>query len=172
MLDFLTICCVCYVGFCLHPPTTVSSPPPHATPPLPPPPPVTQHSLICPLWWHWQEMTSRTENESTPSHNKPLHLSSKVSRVMGESVHGGVSAWGGWSVHVLEMCTRVDSEQLSWAESLSVVFVWTVLWYFPTCVTIHVCECDSLKRWCASVWKTLPVKHRMDARGMSGICLK
>lgn len=40
---------------------------------------------------------------------------------MGESVHGG--GGGQQSVHVLKMCTRVDSEQLSSAESMSVVFV-------------------------------------------------
>lgn len=100
------------------------------------------------------------------------HTTSPFTSAQRSAESWGSQCMGRRSVHVLEMCTRVDSEQLSSAESLSVVFVWTVLWYFPTCVTIHVCECDSLKRSCVSMWKTLPVKHKIDARGMSGIRLK
>lgn len=41
------------------------------------------HSDTGRKWLHARRMNPQ------PSHNKPLHLSSKVSRVMGESVHGG-----------------------------------------------------------------------------------
>lgn len=63
---------------------------------------------FCPSQWHWQEMISDTENESTPSDNNLLRLRSKVSVVTG-----------GVRVCVFEMCMKPVSDQLSAVDSLS-----------------------------------------------------
>ena len=55
-------------------------------PPAVPPFEVNQYSPFRPSKSLLQEMTSHTENEPTPSDNNPLHLRSKVSGVIGESV--------------------------------------------------------------------------------------
>ncbi len=92
---------------------------------------VNQYSPSCPSQSLWQEMTSHTENEPTPSDNDPLHLRSKVSRVTGESVC------------VFEMCVRAFSDQLSAVDSLS-----------DSCVCVSdpvVCQACATARVC--VWK-------------------
>lgn len=125
--EFLTQYCLCPVGFCPAPPHSSSVPPSE----------VTRHSLFCPSQWHWQEMTSHAENESTPLDNKPLHLGSKVSRVTGESVH------------VFEMCMRVDSDQLSAVDSLSDSRVCVNGFVvFQASVSVHACCQDLLKSVC------------------------
>lgn len=121
-------CCLAYTILSL--PCWVLPPPP-VCPPLRSP----NTASFAPSQCHWQEMTSHTENESTPSDNKPLHLGSKVSRVTRESVR------------VFETCMRVDSDQLSVADSLSDSRVCANDFVvFQACVTVHACCDDSLHR--------------------------
>lgn len=166
--------CISYTILCL-PCWVLPTPPSHWVPHPTPSPTTTGH----PTQPHLPLTVTLAGNDFT--HGEWIHTITQQApspQLKGQQSHGGVSAWGsqcmrgGRSVHLLEMCMRVDSEQLSLAESLSVVFVWRVLWYFQPCVTIHVRKRDSLKRLCVSEWKTLSVNHRMDAQGMSGICLK
>lgn len=116
-------------------------------PPTVPPFEVNQHSPFRPSQWLWQEMTSHTENEPTPTDNNPLHLRSKVSRVMGESECVCLKCvWGQslincqwWTVWVTHVCV--------WAILRYVRHVWLSvcmclnMFFLKVCVCMFVCVC-------------------------------